>query len=642
MVRLRPMVAPLVVFALLAACASADPGDDGGSGPTTTAGLPVEDVVLPDPPAPMTLTGTPAEQTAALADALAPRNDDRPAALLAAFGRGGIPVVDADERSLTTAGDTIGVPWAFVYTVGAVPTPEARVPLSEVARVFTADGVEPAFDTATVAAELVSGLRDALAGDPNVPGPTPIALLVQEEARRARGVDLADPAVTADEIVVSAGTAALLVSAGILTIVVRTTDRARSASAPTQQKLPAGCATDSAGQWALWIVSKVAAGTSIPGINWDGVFREVINHIADAHPPDKIPADLAALKNGLGKAGTIAGLAAAALTIMTTYAGFLTAGADIRLKKGEPLVRTKSATADGKDDQIVVKVGFDYGRLGSKTVDAMNCLLSMLAALGNNATLASPGPVPEGVKVTIEGLEGFGQALDTGGAYVLLHTPLSKETDSTGTVEFTVVGKHQRNQIAESAPPFDRWFTVNVQAQHEPTNAETLTKLFLDSFLSAGGGIVGGTGFIACVDPVADIAKQMQWDMGSKRFRLVDWIADLRVDGTVFNNRWQATKCGGMAGEWVFTITNSRDRPTGTTVIVDRDVAFGDPPVHVQTDPIEFYDPNAETEYFESSLLTFYGDGSDTAWGAPTGMPALGIDEAFGGTGIPIEVGQFC
>ncbi len=461
---------------------------------STGSASPAPPVPLVEPPAPMVLAGTPQEQIIQLADAFERRDASRAPALLAAFGAAGIAVVDADERPLTTLSQTVGMPWVFVYTASSAPNSDARIPLSEVARIFAADGIEPQVDVAAVGADLVNGLRAALAGDGSMPGPTIIAMLVQEEARRAGGVDLADPTVPAEQISVSVPTAALLVSAGVLIATSRHTATAHPPDSlltgervRADGQLPPGCATDSDGQWALWLVSKIAAGTDIPGLGWEGIFGTVINHLESFYPGGA-PPGLGQLKAGFGKVASVAGFGAAALTALSAIIAKLTYSADVKLKEGEPLIRTKKSGADGKSGTIVVKVGFDYGALDESSLNAVNCLLSVLVVLGNNSTLPTSGPA-KGVTVTIEGLEGFGHGLVTEGSFVLLNTPLTKDTDDAGVAEFSVVGRRQRTDIPDSAPPVDRVFTVAVEAQPDPTDADGLSKIFFDSFLCAGGAL---------------------------------------------------------------------------------------------------------------------------------------------------------
>ena len=496
--------------------------------------------VLPDPPPAMALVGTPQEQSIQLADAFERGDETRSSALIAAFDAAGIAVIDSQERSLISSAVTVGIPWLFIYAVSTAPNHNARLSLSELAKFFAADGIEPRLNTELVAADLVNGLRAALAEDSSVPGPARVALLVQEEARRAGGVDLADPSVTADQVKVSIQTAALLLSAGVL---VATSSQTRAAP-PTDSTvsglvgmmasgLPPGCATDAASQWALWLVSKILTGAEIPGMTFgnplqggfQGVFGELIMHLHDFYPKG-VPPSVTKLQDQLKRVATGAGFAAAAMTALSAFVAALTYGADVSLKDGEPLVRTKSSGGDGRPGTIVVKVGFDYGQLDTKTVNAINCLLAVLVVAGNNSTVPPPGPA-KGVSVTIAGEEGFGQGLITEGSFVVLNMPLTKDTDDAGVAEFSVGGRRQRVDIPKSVPPVDRVFSVSVEAQPDPTDLDSLSKTFLDSFL-CGGAIISQKP-LACVDAIADIVRQTKWDLGTWRFRLTDWMQDYKV-----------------------------------------------------------------------------------------------------------------
>ena len=650
---LRKILVGVVIVATVAGCTSSAPTSStvtsvtAGDTIDTDASLPVPPPPLAAPPPPMVLQGTPHEQAVQLADGFERDDELRAAVLLAAFGAAGLAVVDETEHSLTTPAETVGVSWVFVYNSSTAPSPTARISLAEVARIFAADGIMPALDVAAVGGDLVNGLRAALAGDASRPGPPMIALLVQEEARRARGVDLADPAVTADQISVSIPTATLLVSAGVLAATGRhnvSTAPAPAGFASTRvftEALPPGCATDSDGQWALWLVSKLSAGADLPGFEWEGLFGTVITHLESFYPEGS-PPGLAQLKAGFGKLSSIAGFAAAALTALSAIVANLTYSARVTLKPN-PLIRTKSSRADGGAGTIVAVVGFDFGKLDPRRLDAVNCLLSALSVLGNNSTVPVSGPA-KGVAVTIDGLEGFGDRLITEGSFVLLNTPLTKDTDDAGMVEFSVVGRHQRVDIPETAAPFDRFFSVAIEGQADPTDVETLTKLFLDSFLCAGAALNGKL-ITACVDPIADIWRQTKWDLGTWQFRLVDWAQDYRVDGEHSGLRFQATKCDGIAGTWDFTVTTASGRYVATgplTVVVDRDPVPGGPPVQIKSDLLDFRDASIGAAYQESFFFEFFGDGADTTFGAPAGAPAVAIDEDFGGAAFTMQVGNFC
>lgn len=126
---------------------------------------------------------------------------------------------------------------------------------------------------------------------------------------------------------------------------------------------------------------------------------------------------------------------------------------------------------------------------------------------------------------------------------------------------------------------------------------------------------------------------------------LVGGVRGFKFDALSFGLRFQATKCGGIAGTWEFTIntTDGNYQPTSTLiVVVDSDPVPGGPPVQVISGPLRFYDPVVRAGYEENFVFNFYGDGADSPSEAARGAPAIGIDEVLGGGVYPIVAGNFC
>jgi hypothetical protein len=67
-----------------------------------------------------------------------------------------------------------------------------------------------------------------------------------------------------------------------------------------------------------------------------------------------------------------------------------------------------------------------------------------------------------------------------------------------------------------------REFSIDVAAQIEPENANSLFNVFFDGF-TASDALGVGSGAI-------DIAKTLHWDLGEQTFRLQDWQAGWKVD----------------------------------------------------------------------------------------------------------------
>lgn len=480
-------------------------------------------VVPPAPIAPLDLTGSPEAQARRLATAFAARGPDRAAALLAAEALAGVPVIDAAGKSIASGAESIGLPWAQVWRIAGSGDGRARVSLAELATVLTADG-SGTVDSAVAGRQLLEALRAGL-GRPG-PGPGPIAELVRVESLAAGGADLTDSASSASTVVVSVLTASVLVHAAILTTVTTPKKPLAAPAGPEGLKLPSGCAEDDGGQWALWLMSKVAAGVSVAGVGeWEGAFREVIASVERRWFVD-IPMDVGRLKDRLGAAANVTEWVAAAITALGVIVALTTLNASVVLEGGEPLIRTPLRKEPGETKPILVTVGYDYDRLPSwlsseEGVQAFNCLLAGLVLIGNNTTMPSPGPLV-GAMVTIQGRAGFADRLIEKDAIVLFpEIKLRRQTGEGGQVRFPVAGRAQKRDLSDPMHPVSKTFSVALSSTAGPSNLDSIAKTFLDSFL-CGTGVVSGRA-LACADAIGDVVQQFDWDIGTWPFKLTDW-----------------------------------------------------------------------------------------------------------------------
>lgn len=535
MVRLRtsPGVLCLLGLALVAsgctgkeAPGTGSPFSSGASGP---GGAQVAAVApkVPAPPTPMTL---PADddlaRIQALADAFEQPGDGRAPALLAAFALLKIPVVNDTEKSVTTPGDVVGIPWALVWSIANTPNEGARFSLAQASAVVAADGVsitEPAALAAGMAAAMHASLRRS-----GVDKVTLLAALVREETMRVGGPDLQAEAVPADQLQMSLPTMSLLVSAGVLTMMSTLTATPKPSASRVAQisaAPPQGCAEDSASQWALWAFSKVTGGVDLGKRKWDGLFTVFMIHMGATGAP---AGTIEKLKAKVGKTANAAAAAAAALTALTTLAAILSYKADVNLSGSGPLKRTRSTTSPGEERNVEVRVSYDLSKLSLRPdqVQALNCLMVVLSAFGNNATLPNTGPIPD-VEVQAEGIRGFfRQGLNKGS--FMENIPVSASSDDTnadGYVAFPVEGRAQKRPPTKPEPTLPRIFSVRLSTQLDPTNLNTLAKAFLDTVLCAVPVVAtkSPAAILGCVDPVADVAKQMQWSLGDFSFDALDY-----------------------------------------------------------------------------------------------------------------------
>ena len=408
------------------------------------------------------------------------------------------------------------------------------------------------------AADLIAGLRTALVERTPAGGVGPIAQLVAEETRRYNGVSLIDPNTNAAQVFVTMPTAALIVSAGLFGVLtVAQGDRGpaeppassgiRRTTAPSASATAGECAFDSTfGQWAVWIVSKVYGGVAVPGLEWAGIFGTVANAVLS--------------QSAAAVASAVAGWIGTALTVLTTVIAAMTFSALVRLDGGEPLVRTHSDVNRGAVDTILVTVLYDFGALGADTLDALNCILFALIAVGSNAALPVPGAVGAGVPVTIHGERpGFGEGLDEQGAFVELDTPLTSETDDTGTARFTVAGRRQKKLMPDSAESYERIFTVALSAKPDPTDISSIMKTFLDSVLCVPGTTINPG---ACADPITDILRQFNWDLGRWAFSLTDWRSGWAIHDSLHPEQsaagvthYDGVSCDSRNGPWHIVVS---------------------------------------------------------------------------------------
>ena len=189
----------------------------------------------------------------------------------------------------------------------------------------------------------------------------------------------------------------------------------------------------------------------------------------------------------------------------------------------DPLERNKlSSEGAGKSTVITWAVRMDNGNLPDGSKKLACAATAILNFLGVGFSFPPEGSLP-GVDVTFKGHAGFGQGLDVAGSFVTLDAgELTKTTDQSGVTTTTVTAKAQKRDFPDSAKPVLREFSIDVAAQVEPENANSLFNVFFDGF-TASDALGVGSGAI-------DIAKTLHWDLGEQTFRLRDWQAGWKID----------------------------------------------------------------------------------------------------------------
>lgn len=548
---------------------------DGATDEGDPSTVPVElpETVLPPIPPPLAPAGTLAEQASAIVDVLTDASAPRDPAVLAAFAGAHLPVVLADGSSLTTADDPVGYPWSIVSSATTLSSPRTTVSLANLVSMFALVDPSRPLDTAAVAEELVVGLRAALTA-PEPGGPTFLALLVAEEARRNRGVELADPTVHADQLFVES-TVAMLITASAFRAVYEvlidrqlagepfdgesshdtaTTSPATTAAGPsrvTHRPTPnspfednPGC-DDGQGGWLLWVSSKIATGANIFGAEWKGIYLTLSEF---AYSRGRIIYEGVEAIKDIGKATAVGG---ALINVAILQAQLSHRYGEATLNGSGPLIRTKT-TSDGQSRTITLQIA--YGNGDPKAVLARNCLLAGLVVAGNNAQLALG--TASGVEVDTTGELGFTKNLVTAGTLVLFGPDTFHPTQTAsedGRITIPVQGRRQPYDKSHVDKTVDKQFSLFFEASLDPVTASTIGRLLADSVLCLGTVSVGDVvdAVAECQNAVIDIIKQFHWDLGEFFFPLTDWDdAGWSANGVVFPYTISGIKCGGVGGTW--------------------------------------------------------------------------------------------
>jgi hypothetical protein len=542
---------------------------------------------------------------------------------LAAYAELGVPVIDPSGGSTSADGDPIGPRWDVVWAMGTMSRGRSTIPMTDVARVLGWDETSPAD-----AVQLVADLRNAAASTD--PAAQTFALFVAGKSVANGGADPIDPSVTPGQVLLDAATLQLVhwvilrdVTAAALSsdvIAAATPDTsgrsALDASAPCSEFFGTAEATS----WINYLAGKLGGGLGIERIGaMPGVVEAWVTKVnAKSLGEDAGKAAGARAAEILGKVNL-----ASSLLSLIAQVNALTVGG---VMEPAQLDRHRQNT-DGEAATIRVDISFSSETFDGN--DAGFCMLSMLAnALGVGLSVPADGANLSGVEVLVTPGKNFPDRV-----YFADGGDPKRTTGPNGSFDIGVQGHARAETLPQSAPPFDDEFGLRYAAQVEEVTAQSLLNVFIDGLQLHKGGLSGAL----------DVAKSLHFDLGEYTYPFRDYAGDLRIDGDWAGQHWSATKCGGFTGTWELTITSiSGTRyPTSGTVTVDREPITG-APVSATTSEVQFDIVQPHTGYTESFLLTFYADGSETAWGAPAGAPAMGIDEVFSPGGVPIQIGNFC
>ncbi|MCL4535001.1 MAG: hypothetical protein M1370_07585 [Bacteroidetes bacterium] len=494
----------------------------------------------------------------ALAQAVDPSSPNRLAGWLAVYDALGIPVLGPNRSPLGTTGDDpIGPMFWRVWYMSGMTRPGTGFRLTDWTKLFNPSG-DASFDSGKAGAIFLEDLRASVASeDPQVQlfG----RFTVEMVKRGASHVDLLDPTVTADQVVISGDLAELLSwevirglvfslastntsSTGDHPHVARQNTSMLQVIASSERDLPTapfipsgvpaleqqGCTSlvsDDTTYWLNWAMNKiVGGGVRLPGMTEAQTTKGLVEYTQLKRGVSEKLIDK--IKSATNVANAVANVLTLAMQIHA-----LTADSTM---EPSPLERSMTP-ADGKQAKINFRLMYDPGSLpdGNNMVACVSSYL--LNAFGVSFNLPSSQRIP-GAELTFEGGMGFGK-------YVQFADSKQgrKDTDDNGEVEVLVEGKGQRTYLPAQAKPISREFSIHVRGQPEAVTGNTIANTFFDSltFWAAPSGL-------GLVSPAVDIAKTFHYDLGEFVFPLKDWATGFRVDQAYGEGHITGTICSGL------------------------------------------------------------------------------------------------
>jgi hypothetical protein len=512
-----------------------------------------------DAPSPMALPpGTPKQQAAAFADALANAADSRTrlAAWLGLYEAVGLPVLDDDGNSVNGTGDdVVGAPyWSVWYASGMDQPNKGGVRMSDAAVLLTLQG-----DGTTIpdlGGTLLKDLQAAAAlSDPQE---QLLAYFVRERVLRGPShVDILATATQPGDATVDLATMHFLLWSLQRASVI---DIARAA--PKAVELKAGpLAASKAGssmhckemfgskdvtKWVNTVVGKLGSGAKLPFKDtklFEGMRTRLLNVLG-------VGADA---QKGIDKTVKWANAGSSLLGFLAQiYA--MNVGLNVAPDK---LVRTKETTYDNNPQVIGWRLYYDKDKVPGGN-ELWSCMSSYFAnSLGLKFTLPqSDDPIPGAEIIFQPGHNIPGKVLfdENGTNYVIT-------TDKSGVANLHMIGRHQPRALPANAKSYSDTYSMVAMAQPEGITADSITNHFLDSFFAALGPLEGaaagkepdwgsiGPPFLA---PMINIMKTLHYDLGEFVFDMVDWTAGYEVDYTEKDTHIFGLICNGL--EQPFTL----------------------------------------------------------------------------------------
>lgn len=574
----------LIVIALLLSGCNSRVTSDNQVSRTLPISRPTS-VPTPSMIAPAVWPGTPIEQASAAAAAFAAEKPlVRMPALVGALGASGVPVVDSKGQIVAgTGSDYLGLPWMHVSGI-AVTNPQFSISFADAARLLDLGLTSiPAADSGK-AARLLAAVREGLSSpDPQVQF---FAHLIAHSNARLGGPPLILSSTTPEQVRIDMATLevfvgrmlrlalveALRIKANqpvadrgkvsrarvisfnplliqtsyaddLIKPIVGTNETKGMPSIPEKTTTPPpNCADDAMNGWGIWVLSKALGGVDMSAIGgesaaWKGLTDWVSKEIIQSG--EAIMIDASKLTHATEFLNYFGGLMSSTFSALNYLFELAMLHATVTMEGGEPLVRHKrKSEGDGEAKILVAKVemkmpdsarGDSNPETDAAVVSALNCLLALGTALGNNTFMPTEGP-QSGLRIDVSGGTGFTRGLAPGDSIVLFGPATFKpyqDTDVNGEIRIPVQGRRQKRDYSDDAKPVKKEFGVILTSTLEPTDGASVGKTFLDSLICVGA--VG----LGCADAITDILKTFHYSLGEHTFALRDWQSNKKH---TFNN----------------------------------------------------------------------------------------------------------
>lgn len=535
-------------------------------------------VLLRPPLPPLIATDTPESRAVAFAKGLqSPK--DRLAYWLGVYDAIGVPVIDQDGYSVgITSDDPIGPRYWQVWYASQLDLPGRGISLIDAGRLLSAGLPELNFfnfaGAPSLGSILLSDIRNAAeSSDQHVRF---LGKFIQERVLRGPShIDLLDPSVTVDQVVIDLPTLQLIAwvafrnsllleskgPSGFIRYLpqILSRDFHFVSIAHAQELVPIPTHTPCSEilgdkdltYWTDWLLKRAARGVRLPGMvkAFPGFVSRIQNYLGVD------PIMITKTSNGQAWINALS----SALTL-----GMRLAAMDIDvIQEPDPLRRTKG-TRNGEEGKIIFALVSRPKPLPNndeESADAnlpVNCLMSFLSSTAGITFKLPPAGRMAGVEVKLTGGQGFPDLV----LFNNYRDVFGKVTDQNGELTVGITGAAQKRQMPESAKPVDKEFSIIVHAQPEAISDKTLASLFFSGlFAGVNPNLPSAT------SAIIDLLKTIHWNLGEYVFRLTDWSSGWEINETFDSLHFTGTSCENKKGPWKINVEGSYGGASTTGMI---------------------------------------------------------------------------